>query len=221
MKSLSPGQSTVSDSPGLLSVSQGTANESTSRPLEIPLFVHGQRWPELPHLPGAEQLSRPPQYVADLLVNLYFDQLHYTFPVLLKPHFMARYKQLSSTRKAETLDRRFLSVFFAVCACASSLLPFDGKLSRFPGLDYYEKALLLHYGLHGEASVEGVQCLALLSMCSAGWNTLTQSWNYAGRAVRAAQDLGMHLSNLVRVLLARFPGVSLMQSGINRPSRRI
>lgn len=181
----------------MLSVSRGTANESNNPPLEVPLFVHGQRWPELPHLPKADQLSRPPQYIADLLVNLYFDQLHYTLPVLHKPHFLARYKCLNSSKSPEHLDKRFLSVFFAVCACAASLLPSDGKSARFPGLDYYEKSLLLHYASHGEASLEGVQCLALLAMCSAGWNTLTQSWNYAGRAVRAAQDLGIHLSSLV------------------------
>jgi hypothetical protein len=197
VQSLSPEQSTISESPGLLSMSRGTATEPRMQPLEVPLFVHGQRWPELPHLPKAEQLSRPPQYIADLLVNLYFDQLHYTFPVLHKSHFMARYKYMNSTRAVEPPDRRFLSVFFAICACASSLLPSDGKYSRFPGLDYYEKALLLHFASHGEASLEGVQCLALLGMCSAGWNTLTQSWNYAGRAVRAAQDLGIHLSSLV------------------------
>ncbi|KAF7540679.1 hypothetical protein G7054_g1158 [Neopestalotiopsis clavispora] len=198
IQSLSPsGQSAVSDSPGMLSVSRGTANENTTQPLEVPLFVHGQRWPELPHLPKAEQLSRPPQYIADLLVNLYFDQLHYTLPVLHKPHFLARYKSLNSSRSSDQPDKRFLSVFFAVCACAASLLPSDGKSSRFPGLDYYEKSLLLHYASHGEASLEGVQCLALLAMCSAGWNTLTQSWNYAGRAVRAAQDLGIHLSSLM------------------------
>lgn len=198
IQSLSPpGQSTVSDSPGMLSVSRGTANESNNPPLEVPLFVHGQRWPELPHLPKADQLSRPPQYIADLLVNLYFDQLHYTLPVLHKPHFLARYKSLNSSKSPEHPDKRFLSVFFAVCACAASLLPSDGKSARFPGLDYYEKSLLLHYASHGEASLEGVQCLALLAMCSAGWNTLTQSWNYAGRAVRAAQDLGIHLSSLM------------------------
>lgn len=183
----------------MLSVNRDVARHETTsnQPLEIPLFVHGQRWPELPHLPKAEQLSRPPQYIADLLVNLYFDQLHFTFPVLYKPQFMARYKQMSSVRVSELPDSKFLSVFFAVCACASSLLPSNGKSSTFAGLDYYEKALLLHYSSTGEASLERVQCLALLAMCSAGWNTLTQSWTFAGQAIRAAQDLGIHLSSLV------------------------
>ncbi|KAH8200554.1 hypothetical protein TruAng_005272 [Truncatella angustata] len=174
IQSLSPGQSTGTNSPGTLSVSRGTTGERITQPLEVPLFVQGQRWPELPHLPKAEQLNRPPQYISDLLVNL----------------------QMNSPRSAEPPDRKFLSVFFAVCACASSLLPSNGKSSRFAGLDYYEKALLLHYASTGDVSPEAVQCLALLAMCCAGWNTLTQSWNYAGRAVRAAQDLGMHLSSL-------------------------
>jgi hypothetical protein len=198
VKSLSPGQSADSESPGMLSVNRSIGDhESTSQSLEIPLFVHGQRWPDLPHLPKADQLSRPPHYIADLLVNLYFDQLHFTFPVVYKPHFIACYKQMNAVRDSEPPDRKFLSVFFAVCACASSLLPSNGKSSTFAGLDYYEKALLLHYSTTGEASLERVQCLALLAMCSAGWNTLTQSWTFAGQAIRAAQDLGMHLSSLV------------------------
>jgi len=32
-------------------------------------------------------------------------------------------------------------------------------------------------------------------VCSAGWNTLAQSWKFAGQAVRSAQDLGLHRSH--------------------------
>lgn len=165
--------------------------------LELPIFVRGKVWPELPFLPRPEQLSRPPQYVADMLIRLYFDQLHYTFPVVFKPDFMQRYRQMfrsgpNQSQSAST-DRRFLLVFYSICACASSLLPPSSE-SSFPGIEYYEKALLLYYASTGEASLERVQCLALLSMCAAGWNTLTQSWTLAGQAVRAAQDIGIHLS---------------------------
>ncbi|KAL6400864.1 hypothetical protein AUP68_16582 [Ilyonectria robusta] len=198
VQSITPGQSLESESP----VYGGNKKDplawgDANPPFEIPFFVHGQKWRELPYLPKPEQLSRPPQYVADVLVGLYFDQFHYTFPVLYKPHFMAQYKRMNSTRTEKAPDKRFLSVFFAVCACASSLIPSDGNPSRFSGLDYYEKALLLHFTMNGEASLERVQCLALLSMCCAGWNTLSTSWHFAGQAVRAAQDLGMHLSGLV------------------------
>lgn len=183
--------------------------EDADNSFEIPLFVHGQKWRELPYLPRAEQLSLPPQYVSDLLVGLYFDQFHATFPVLYKPHFMAQYKHMTATQRKEPPDKRFLSVFFAVCACASSLIPSEGSASLFAGLDHYEKALLLHFTTTGEASLERVQCLALLAMCCAGWNTLSASWNFAGQAVRAAQDLGMHVSGLV----SGFVSLSAASSG--------
>lgn len=163
---------------------------------EIPLFVRGRVWPVLPFLPSPEQLSRPPKYVADLLVKLYFEQLHYTFPVLFKPQFMQCYRQMfhAGPDNSSPQDRRFLSVFFAMCACASSLLPTSSERG-FAGIEYYEKALLLYYASTGEASLERVQCLALLAMCAAGWNTLTQSWLLAGQAVRSALDIGLHLSS--------------------------
>jgi Fungal specific transcription factor domain len=163
--------------------------------LELPFFDRGRTWPPLPFLPKAEQLIRPPRYVSDLLVNLYFDQLHFTMPVIYKQYFMQRYNAFANDRSGKTLDTGFLSVFFAVCACASGLLPREpGYTGMFTGLQYYESALLLHYKSTGEGSIEQVQCLALLSMCTAGWNTLTQSWKFAGQAVRAAQDLGLHVS---------------------------
>lgn len=167
--------------------------------IEIPLFVHGLQWRELPHLPKPEALNLPPRYVADMLVGLYFNQFHYTFPVLYKPHFMEQYRQLYIVRKETGWDRNFLSVFFAVCACASSLVASDGNNSTFPGLEYYERALLVHYSTTGQATMERAQCLALVSMCCAGWNTLSLSWHFAGQAVKAAQDLGMHLGRLVCV----------------------
>ena len=168
--------------------------ETNTSFLELPFFDRGRTWPPLPFLPKAEQLVRPPRYVSDLLVNLYFDQLHFTMPVIYKSYFMQRYNSFITDRSGKALDTGFLSVFFAVCACASGLLPREpGNPGVFTGLQYYESALLLHYKSTGEGSIEQVQCLALLSMCTAGWNTLTQSWKFAGQAVRAAQDLGLHV----------------------------
>ena len=164
--------------------------------VELPLFVRGHIWPELPFLPKPEQLSRPPQYISDILINLYFDKLHYTFPVVFKPHFMEKYsKMLRGGNTPNTpQDKEFLMLFFAVCACASSLLPSMAE-QAFPGIEYYEKALLLHYASPGQASWENVQCLALLAMCAASWNTLTRSWTLAGQAIRSAMDIGLHLGS--------------------------
>ncbi|RDW74926.1 hypothetical protein BP6252_06068 [Coleophoma cylindrospora] len=190
LKSLSP-ESAQGQSPDDLK----TPEKSSISRLELPFFVRGQTWPRLPYLPQPDQLVRPPRYISDLLINLYFDQLHYIMPIIYKPHFMQRYNILLNTRAPANLDAGFLSVFFAVCACASGILPREpGNSSVFTGLQYYESALLLHYASTGEGSIEQVQCLALLSVCSAGWNTLAQSWKWGGQAVRAAQDLGLHRS---------------------------
>ncbi|KAL4875791.1 major facilitator superfamily domain-containing protein [Aspergillus karnatakaensis] len=183
---------------------QSISPGGTSRPVpskdngdvSLPFFIQGQVWPEMPFLPQPKELARPPQYVSDLLVGIYFDQLHYTFPILYKPDFMRRYQQMNSGKRDAPVGRGFLSVFFAVCACASSLLPRAPGSAGLPGIEYYQKALLLHFASFGEAFIEQVQCLGLLALCSAGWNTLSQSWRFAGQAVRVAQDLGLHVSSL-------------------------
>ncbi|KAJ5652989.1 hypothetical protein N7507_010415 [Penicillium longicatenatum] len=183
------------------SLSPGAATCNLDSPddedhVRLPFFIHGQVWPEISYLPQAKDLGRPPQYVSDLLIGIYFDQLHYTFPILYKPDFMRKHNQMTIDKRNAEADHRFLSVFFAVCACASSLLPRSPGSSSLPGIEYYQKALLLQFASTGEAFIEQVQCLGLLSLCSAGWNTLSQSWKLAGQAVRVAQDLGLHVSNL-------------------------
>jgi hypothetical protein len=158
----------------------------------LPFFTPGIVWPSLPYLPRPDQVPRPPRYIADLLVNIFFDQVHYTFPILYQPQFMRQYYNLMRERPNTSPESGFLSVFFAVCAYSSSLMD-QGTGQRFPGMEYYEKAILLHYAGTGQATIEQVQCPALLALCSARWNTLAQSWKFAGQAVRAAQDLGFHI----------------------------
>lgn len=138
------------------------SDQGTTSILELPFFVRGQTWPPLPYLPDAKQLTRPPRYVSDLLINIYFDQLHFTMPVIYKPHFMQRYQILLNDHKSENLDVPFLSVFFAVCACASGLLPREagssgspgGSQYYGPGLQYYESAVLCTSNLSGKALLD-------------------------------------------------------------------
>jgi len=133
--------------------------------------------------------------------------------VVYKPHFMLRYMKLmdSSNSPDTEIDAGFLAVYFAVCACASALLPKEpGNTTTFTGIQYYENAMVLQHASTGEGSIEQVQTLALLSMCTAGWNTLAQSWKFAGQAVRAAQDLGLHVS--LQSLEEGFVAYSLQRS---------
>ncbi|KAK0373625.1 hypothetical protein CLIM01_08996 [Colletotrichum limetticola] len=134
--------------------STGASHETPNLPdLEIPSFVRGKLWPPLPYIPAPESLPRPPQYVSDLLVSLYFDKLHYIFPILIKPHFMNRYQKLLRAGPDSSSPKRgrFLMVFFAVCACASGLLPSNLE-SGLPGIDFYQKALLILSASTGETT---------------------------------------------------------------------
>ncbi|KAH6685482.1 hypothetical protein F5X68DRAFT_262706 [Plectosphaerella plurivora] len=108
-----------------------------------------------------KQVDIPLFYITDLLTRLFFNQLHYTFPVLFKPRFIQRYRRIygrtsATAKQSEADDQRFLIVFFAVYAYASSLLPPNTASPGFPGLEYYKRALLLHYASTGEASLERV-----------------------------------------------------------------
>ncbi|KAJ5113982.1 hypothetical protein N7456_002516 [Penicillium angulare] len=104
---------------------------------------------------------------------------------------------MKNAKPNDEIDKAFLSVFFAVCACASGLLPQAQGSSTLVGIEYYQKSLLLYFASSGEVFLEQVQCLGLLAFCSASWNVLAQSWRFAGQAVRIAQDLGLHVSSLV------------------------
>ncbi|EKG22393.1 Transcription factor fungi [Macrophomina phaseolina MS6] len=176
----------------------GSTGSHSSSVIGLPFFSGSSTSLRLPMAMSPDQVSFPPQYVSDLLVHLYFDQLHYTFPILFKPYFMRQYGKLAARNPNDAPDPGFLCVFFAVCACASGLLPrpAGGGVATAsagrPGQEFYEKSWLLYYGSTGQGTIEQVQCLALLSVCSAGWNTLTQAWKFAGQAVRTAQDLGLH-----------------------------
>lgn len=168
--------------------------------LELPWFARNGNWPRLPYLPEVDTLPLPPKHISDWLLNVYFDRVNEDFPILHKPDFMRRYEALATAAVSGT-DSPFMSVLFAVFACATGLLPREpGTPSTFKGLKYYEYAYLLNIASTGHGFIEQVQCLALLSLCTAEWNTLAQSWKFAGSAVRSAQDLGLHVSGKVEEL---------------------
>ncbi|KAF2020211.1 hypothetical protein BU24DRAFT_477361 [Aaosphaeria arxii CBS 175.79] len=187
-----------------LTFSIGSHHDSTmtttaQQGFDLPFMTHDLRWRNLPYLPKPEDLKLPPKYIADMLVGLYFEHYHYSFPVLFKPHFIESYRQLYTTTREPAHDSGFLSVFFAVLACVSNLTSSEGPNSTYPGLEFYEKALLLYYSSNGKISKAQTQCLALLSMCCSGYNEASTSWHFAGQAVRSAQEQGFHMSELISI----------------------
>lgn len=204
--------STVAESPEELAISNVAAC-ATSSPMRgkcttapLPFFTPGIVWPSLPYLPQPSQVPLPPRYIADVLVNIFFDQIHCTFPTLFRPQFMEQYYILMAGGPDSNTNPDFLSVFFSVCALSTSLMD-HGSGQRFSGIEFYEKAVVLHYAGTGRSSMERVQSLSLLSLCAARWNILAQSWMFAGQAVRAAQDFGLHVGLVSFLHLDRCNGI--------------
>ncbi|KAJ4203432.1 hypothetical protein NW759_015184 [Fusarium solani] len=143
---------------------------------------------------GSQDCKAPPRYMSDTLVNLFLVRLNPMFPILDDASFTLQYKQYLGHSVTHQEPSPFRSVLFAVYACASNMLGVPRQnQDNYSGTDYYELSLSDHYRTLGYDGVEQIQCLAILATCAASWNRLTEAWKLAGQAVRAAQDLGLHV----------------------------
>ncbi|KAF5370065.1 hypothetical protein D9758_001384 [Tetrapyrgos nigripes] len=155
------------------------------------------------HASRTKDIVYPSHQQADELVARYFSEVHHTFPILHQQTFVERYMKAMKDRVLDkpSQDRAFLSLLFAVFACGACLSgkgeprfrsESPGGQVDFNGSEFYESAQSFVWSGMGSSKLEHVQCLAILSICNATWNTLAQSWINAGAAVRRAQDLGLH-----------------------------
>ncbi|KAG6812643.1 hypothetical protein H0H92_001593 [Tricholoma furcatifolium] len=82
-------------------------------------------------LPGPEEVEIPERDLADKLITAYFARFHFLMPVLDKPAFLREYNNIMDNSKDVDLIRSqaaFLSVLFAVFACAAHLVQ-DNRLA--------------------------------------------------------------------------------------------
>lgn len=132
--------------------------------------------------------------MSDVLVNLFLSRLNPMFPILHEASFVLRYKEHLSRSVTDQGPSPFRSVLLAVYACASNMLAVPRQnQGNHGGSEYFELALLDHYQTLGYDGIEQVQCLTILATFSASCNRLTEAWKLTGQAVRAAQDLGLHV----------------------------
>jgi hypothetical protein len=133
--------------------------------------------------------------MSDILVNLFLTGINTMFPILHEGSFTRQYKEYLGRSLTNQEPSPFRAILFAVYACASNMLAVPRQNQEDTnGRDYFEVSLLDHYRNLGHGGLEEIQCLTILATCAASWNRLTEGWRLAGQAVRAAQDLGLHIN---------------------------
>ncbi|KAF9566715.1 hypothetical protein CPC08DRAFT_758708 [Agrocybe pediades] len=154
-------------------------------------------------------LSRfPPEELAALLIDLYFQHSNTVFPLLHRPTFNRHWK--------EELHRRH--IWFA-CVCASifaiasrwcsdeRVLPAhaigaSGEIDwTKAGLDYLDIAMDIQHArksLFHPASLFEVQSSTLVALYLAGTHEYPTGWMIASSGIRKAQDVGAHRKKVYR-----------------------
>jgi hypothetical protein len=90
--------------------------------------------------PKPEDVTYPSSELADQLVQVYFESIHHTFPILQQQLFLDRY--VSTMQKVHlgtpSKDPVYLACLFAVFACGSLFLPktIRHSVTEFEGLEY-------------------------------------------------------------------------------------
>ncbi|EIW62114.1 uncharacterized protein TRAVEDRAFT_115809 [Trametes versicolor FP-101664 SS1] len=154
-------------------------------------------------LPPPEEVEYPERDLADKLVDAYFARFHFLMPVIDKPSFLRKYKDVMDHRENPEFKRNYMAFIALMCSvfAVASRFVDDPRLNKNGNLDdggmgvvYIERALILHYTSYPSIQLEHVQCFLLMSSFLCSVNCLPQAWLLVGQAVRAAQDIGLHRS---------------------------
>ena len=148
----------------------------------------------------------PPQTLADLLLELYFKELSFLFPIILEADVRSIRDRLLHE---ESANCGAAAIFFSVLAVAAPLIPtihpiFDDVSLKYRdgdmGTSFYNLAFYFANSSAGEKverrgkSQDIVLSLGLLSIYLAETGSQAESWIMVGRAIRLGQDLGLHRS---------------------------
>jgi hypothetical protein len=168
--------------------------------------------PEATHLEQAAEatsaqiahLELPPPELVDVLVSIYAKDLAYLFPITSEYDVRRGYENLLSPG---AWDPGHAAAFYALLAVATPLLSADNAI--FSGIDkkwvsagplFYNQAMrFVNMPFNDKSKRKGrssdmVIALGLLSMYLAETGSQAEAWISVGRAIRIAQDIGLHRS---------------------------
>lgn len=172
-----------------------TSPEATSieESIEAPLKSRGR-------------INLPPPELVDILVTIYTKDLAYLFPITTEDDIRRTYRKLLAPGE---WDPGHAAVFFAVLVVAAPLLPTDHMVfdvihptwrSKHLGATLFNQAMaFVNMPFNGNNKHKGrsqdmVVALGLLSMYLAETSSQAEAWISIGRAIRIAQDIGLHRS---------------------------
>jgi hypothetical protein len=178
-------------------------NPSLPNPNAVPLvdaslFPPLQDYTDTDGIAGGMEYELPPRKQADHLLNVYWSFVDPLFPVINKPDFMYSYGALFSGTPVDTNERVLLSTLNAIFALSiqlqESLKP--DQREQLSGKYFRRAQYLLRLPVWERGSIELIQCLLIMSQYLQCTNNPHQTWMVVGSAVRIAQGLGLHLSEV-------------------------
>lgn len=151
-----------------------------------------------------DQIQLPPPELVDVLITIYVKDLAYLFPITTERDIRQAHRKLLLPG---AWDHGHAAAFYAILAVAAPLVKagnpiFDriGKKWVSAGPVFYNHAMhFVNLPFNGrnqrkERSQDIVTALGLLGMYLAETGSQAEAWISVGRAIRIAQDIGLHRS---------------------------
>jgi hypothetical protein len=145
---------------------------------------------------GDTTLLLPRRTVADNFVQNFFELTHSVFPILHRPTFLELYDKLwTSDGNEEVEDPVFMATLNIIFSIGSQLSTIRTPEQR-PALadQFYQQSLKFWNTTNAEVStISEVQLLLLVAIYLQSTKHASRYWHTVGMAIRAAQELGIHL----------------------------
>ncbi|ORY56162.1 fungal-specific transcription factor domain-containing protein [Pseudomassariella vexata] len=135
----------------------------------------------------------PPKAVTEKLLYSYYGAVHIMMPLLHWPTLRHEVDELYHGGSLQRVPTSWLSMFFAVLA-AGSLFSSDPHPDRaYRAAEFLELSRNLTDPWNNDFVLDNARTLFLISLCLNELNLKSASWSWLATAVRAAQDMSLHL----------------------------
>jgi hypothetical protein len=141
--------------------------------------------------PGMDLPKLPPRTSADRYVRHYLDRIHRHYPVIHWTTFETHYRAAFDGGRLRDLPPENVAVLFAVLACGAVSASDPAVLQE--AQENLTRAVSTINFWEDDISTNQAIVAFLASLFLAEINRKTASWIWAGSAIRAAQDLGLHV----------------------------